>query len=90
MTDPVYLQELDRAIREGDTAVGSISVEDGTVHAPGMHVRGSGVLPGVQIEGELEVVGLITDEPYPDAAGRLVGVLGEGDEAREVVLAVLR
>lgn len=90
MTDPVYLTELERVIRETGAAVGSFSVEDGSLHPPGMDVRGTGIVADAAMEGELEVIGLITDEPYADAAGRLVGILQDGDASREVVLAVLR
>lgn len=90
MTDPVYLTELERVIRESGTAVGSFSVEDGSQQPPGMDIRGTGVSTTDSLQGELEVIGLITDEPYADAAGRLVGILHDGDDAREVVLAVLR
>lgn len=90
MTDPVYLTELERVIREGDTGVETVSLRDGSVKPAGMEVRGTGVAEGAETAGELEVVGLITDEPYEDAPGRLLGQLVEGDSAREVVLAVLR
>lgn len=89
MFDPVYLAELERTIREMDTA-SSVRRPDGTITPPTVNVRGSGVSPKAQVEGELEVVSLITDELYADAAGHLIATLGEGADAREVVLAVLR
>lgn len=90
MTDPVYLVELERVIRERDTAVETVTAHDGSIKAAGMEVWGSGVAEGADPVGELEVVGLITDERYEDAPGRLLGRLVEGDQEREVVLAVLR
>lgn len=91
MTDPVYLAEVERVIREQDTAVEAVSLTDGSVRPAGLQVRGTGVADGVQTVGELEVVGLITDEQYEDAPGRLLGRLADdaGGE-RDVVLAVLR
>lgn len=88
MSDPVYLAELERVIREGDSAVETESVADGTVSPPGMAVRGTGVAADANPSGELEVIGAITDEQYEDAAGRLLAVV-EPDRA-EAVLAVLR
>ena len=90
MTDPVYLAELERVIREGDTAVETVSLRDGSVKPAGMEVRGTGVAEGVATVGELEVVGLLTDERYEDAPGRLLGRLVDDAGTREVVLAVLR
>lgn len=90
MTDPVYLAELERVIREADTAVETVSLRDGSVRAAGMEVWGTGLAEGVEPVGELEVVGLVTDERYEDAAGRLFGRLDDAPGSREVVLAVLR
>lgn len=91
MTDPVYLAEVERVIREQDTAVEAVSLTDGSVRPAGLPVRGTGVADAVQTVGELEVVGVITDEQYEDAPGRLLGRLADdaGGE-RDVVLAVLR
>ncbi|MGD7733063.1 maltokinase N-terminal cap-like domain-containing protein [Propionibacteriaceae bacterium G57] len=90
MTDPVFLAELERVIRDADTSADKQAHGSDEVIPPSIDVRGTGVLEGHDPVGELEVVGLVTDEPYEDAAGRLVAVLGEGAERREVVLAVLR
>lgn len=89
MFDPVYLAELERTIREMDTAT-SVRKPDGTIRPPSVNVRGSGVSPKAVIAGELEVVSLITDEQYADAAGHLIATLGEAGDARDVVLATLR
>lgn len=89
MYDPVYLAELERTIRERDVAA-SVAKPDGTLRPPTVDVRGSGVAATAVIEGELEVVSLITDELYGDAAGHLIATLGEAENARDVVLAILR
>lgn len=89
MVDPVYLAELERVIRDADTAVETVSTVDGTITPPTMDVAGTGVADDVVAE-ELEVVGLITDETYDDAAGRLVAVLTEDGTTRNIVLAALR
>ena len=89
MFDPIYLAELERTIREMDTAA-EVVAPDGTVRPPTVEVRGSGVSPKAVIEGELEVVSLITDELYADAAGHLIATLGVAENAHDVVLATLR
>ncbi|MCC2592074.1 hypothetical protein LKO27_01345 [Tessaracoccus sp. OS52] len=90
MSDPVYLAELERVIRERDTAAEIVSLRDGSVAPPGLDVRGTGVAQDAAADGELEVIGVLTDATYEDAAGRLIARLGEGDDTHEVVLAVLR
>lgn len=89
MFDPVYLAELDRTIREADTAA-SVAKPDGTIRPPTVNVRGSGVSSTTHVEGELEVVSLITDEQYAEAPGHLIATLGEAENAYDVVLAILR
>lgn len=89
MFDPVYLAELERTIREADTAA-SVARPDGTIRPPTVIVRGTGVSSATVVDGELEVVSLITDEQYADAAGHLIATLGEAENARDVVLATLR
>ena len=89
MFDPVYLAELERTIREADTAA-SVARPDGTIRLPTVIVRGTGVSSATVVDGELEVVSLITDEQYADAAGHLIATLGEAENARDVVLATLR
>ena len=91
-SDPVYVSELVRVIREGDTGAALHNMETGTEIAPNMTVAGSGVTPGVDAQGQVRLVRVLDAEHEDTRAAR--GVLTatwthEGTE-REDVLAVLR
>lgn len=91
-TDPVYVAELVRVIREGDTGSDITNVETGEPLPATAEVSGSGVVPGVDVAGQVRLVRVLDAEHEDTHAAR--GLLTarwthEGTE-REDVLAVLR
>ena len=91
-TDPVYVAEVVRVIREGDTGSDITNVETGEPLPAPAKVTGSGVTPGVDAQGQVRLVRVLAAEHEDTHAAR--GLLTaswthEGRE-REDVLAVLR
>ena len=91
-TDPVYVSELVRVITEGDTGSAITNVETGEPLPATAEVAGSGVTPGVDVQGAVRLIRVLDAEHEDTHAAR--GVLTatwtyEGTE-REDVLAVLR
>ncbi|MDO5676212.1 MAG: hypothetical protein Q4G35_01755 [Propionibacteriaceae bacterium] len=89
--DPVFMQELERVIREADTHAG-INDEHGNAVPLAMHVKGSGVVPGEAPEAELQIMRVLdrTMDVPGDAVGTLLGDWTDGDGPRKDLLAVLR
>ncbi len=90
-TDPVYVAELVRIIREGDTAA-EIVADSGETMPVSIAVVGSGVVPGVDVRGQVRLVRVL-DEEHEDtkaARGLLLGTWTFAGNDREDVLAVLR
>ncbi len=85
--DPVYLAELIRVIREGDTEADR-SMGEKTAWA-----EGSGVVPGVDLSGQVRIARPLGDDAQfmPEhARGILVARWNEGCDSREAVVAYLR
>ncbi|MBK8463373.1 MAG: hypothetical protein IPL36_10145 [Nigerium sp.] len=91
-TDPVYVAELVRIIREGDQAADIVAAESGEPLPPTITVAGTGVVPGVDAQGQVRLIRIL-DEAHEDthaARGLLVGTWTFAGAEREDVLAVLR
>ncbi|MDO5534498.1 MAG: hypothetical protein Q4F65_07595 [Propionibacteriaceae bacterium] len=91
-TDPVYVAELVRVIREGDTGADITNVETGQPLAPTAEVAGSGVTPGVDAQGAVRLIRIL-DAEHEDthaARGLLTATWTHEGTQREDVLAVLR
>lgn len=92
VTDPVYVAELVRVIREGDSAA-EVRPVDGDESLPRtIEVRGSGVTPGVDAIGQVRLIRIL-DAAHEDthaARGLLLGRWTHAGVDREDVLAVLR
>lgn len=91
-TDPVYVAELVRVIREGDTSSDITSVETGELLAPTAEVAGSGVTPGVDAQGQVRLIRVLDaqNEDTHAARGLLIATWTHKGRRREDVLAVLR
>lgn len=86
-SDPVYLAELVRVIREGDTEADRSS-GDKTAW-----VEGSGVVPGVDVQGQVRIAREIGHDEHftPEhARGILTGTWNDGCDPRSAVLAFLK
>lgn len=85
--DPVYDVELVRVIREGDTEADR-SAGEKTAWA-----EGSGVVPGVDLAGQVRVARVLGDDAHfttDMARGILVVRWNDGCDSREAVVACLR
>ncbi len=84
--DPVYVAELVRVIREGDT-----EAERSALPKTAWCV-GSGVVPGVDVTGQVRLIRVMDDahDDAPQARGVLTGRWLEDGVEREHLLAVLR
>ena len=91
-TDPVYVSELVRTIREGDTAADIVAAGSEEPLPVSIAVEGSGVTSVANVRGETRLVrALIADEADTTAArGLLLGTWIHDGTEREDVLAVLR
>lgn len=91
-TDPVYVAELVRVIREGDEDADIVAAGADEPIAPTIDVVGSGVTPGVDALGQVRLVRVLDSlhEDTKGARGLLVGTWTHEDTEREDVLAVLR
>lgn len=91
-TDPVYVAELIRVIREGDAAADVVAEGSSDVIPANIAVSGSGVIPTVDVSGQIRLIRVL-DPEHEDtkgARGLLVGTWTYNGEEREDVLAVLR
>ena len=91
-TDPVYVSELVRVITEGDTGSAITNVETGEPLPATAEVAGSGVTPGVVVQGAVRLIG-VPDAEHEDthaARGVLTATWTHDGVEREDVLAVLR
>lgn len=91
-TDPVYIAELVRVIREGDTGSDITNVETGQPLPATAEVSGSGVTPGVDAQGQVRLIRVL-DAEHEDthaARGVLTATWTWDGQQREDVLAVLR
>lgn len=89
-SDPVYVAELIRTIREGDTDADIVDASGEPVPVT-VDVVGSGVAPDADVQGQVRVVRVL-DGGVADAdgaAGRLVVTWTHEGVEREDVLAVL-
>ncbi len=91
-TDPVYVAELVRVIREGDTGSDITNVETGQPLPATAEVAGSGVTPGVDAQGQVRLIRVLDDEHEDTHAARglLTATWTHDGQQREDVLAVLR
>lgn len=91
-TDPVYVSELVRVITEGDTGSAITNVETGEPLPATAEVAGSGVTPGVDVQGAVRLIRVL-DAEHEDthaARGVLTATWTHDGVEREDVLAVLR
>ena len=91
-TDPVYVSELVRVITEGDTGSAITNVETGEPLPATAEVAGSGVPPGVDVQGAVRLIRVL-DAEHEDthaARGVLTATWTHDGVEREDVLAVLR
>lgn len=90
-TDPVYVSELVRVIREGDTAAEIRDADSGELKEGKVEVEGSGVVAGVDAIGQVRLTRILDaeHENTTGARGLLIAHWNDGTE-REDVLAVLR
>ena len=91
-TDPVFVAELVRTIREGDRSAEMLNIETNELIPENVKVAGSGVTPGVDALGQIRLVRVLDAEHEDTTAARgllLATWTHEGAE-REDVLAVLR
>ena len=91
-TDPVYVSELVRVITEGDTGSAITNVETGEPLPATAEVVGSGVTPGVDVQGAVRLIRVL-DAEHEDthaARGVLTATWTHDGVEREDVLAVLR
>lgn len=91
-TDPVYVAELVRVIREGDEDADIVPAGSEQPNEPTIDVVGSGVTAGVDAIGQVRLVRVL-DRAHEDtrgARGLLVGTWTYEETEREDVLAVLR
>lgn len=91
-TDPVYVAELVRIIREGDTAAEVVKVGSGEQVTPTITVSGTGVTANVDAMGQVRMVRVLDEqhEEHHHARGMLIGRWTYDGTEREDVLAVLR
>jgi len=91
-TDPVYVAELVRTITEGDTAAEVVAAETGEPQPRTVHAEGSGVTPGVDVQGQVRIVRVLDGEHADThgARGLLIARWTFQGAEREDVLAVLR
>lgn len=91
-TDPVYVAELVRVIREADSSSDVRSAETGDLLPSTATAAGSGVVPGVDAQGQVRLVRVLdADHEDTHAARGLLTITWEHDGTRrEDVLAVLR
>ncbi|MFV0450962.1 MAG: maltokinase N-terminal cap-like domain-containing protein [Propioniciclava sp.] len=91
-TDPVYVAELVRVIREGDTAADIVAEGSGETVPPTMAVAGSGVVTTADVSGQIRLIRVLdaAHEDTKGARGMLVGTWTYDGQEREDVLAVLR
>ncbi|MHA7862231.1 maltokinase N-terminal cap-like domain-containing protein [Tessaracoccus sp. Y36] len=90
-TDPVFMAELERVIREADGQA-DVHDHDGNVLPLVMDVHGSGVVPGEGSDAELELVRVLersADVPG-DALGTLIADWTDDAGPRHDLLALLR
>lgn len=91
-TDPVFVAELLRVIREGDTAADVESAETGEPIPQTLHVAGTGLPPTVDALGQVRLARVL-DAEHEDtraARGLLTATWNLEGSPREDVLAVLR
>lgn len=90
-TDPVYVSELVRIIREGDTAADIVAAGSDEPLPVSIAVEGSGVVNVSNLRGEAQLVRVISDDAdAKEARGLLLGTWTHDGTEREDVLAVLR
>ncbi len=83
--DPMYVTELIRVIREGDTEA-DLSLGEKTAT-----VEGSGVVPGVDLAGQARIARVIDEEGFSEhARGLLTGTWTQDGRTRVAVLACLK
>lgn len=90
-TDPVFMAELERVIREADTQADIHDMEGNPIPLV-MHVKGSGVVPGEAPDAELQLMRVLdraVDVPG-DAIGTLMAAWTDDKGPRKDLLAVLR
>lgn len=90
-TDPVFLYELERVIREADEQA-EIRTTDGETVPLVMHVKGSGVVPGEAPDADLQIMRVLdrTADVPGDALGTLMADWTDQAGPRYDLLAVLR
>lgn len=90
-TDPVFLDELERVIREADEQA-EIRAMDGETVPLVMHVKGSGVVPGEAPDADLQIMRVLdrTADIPGDALGTLMADWTDQAGPRYDLLAVLR
>lgn len=90
-TDPVFMTELERVVREADTHAEIVGV-DGIHVASLMHVKGSGMVPGEAPDADLQVMRLLdrTADVPGDALATLMAEWTDVQGPRKDLLAVLR
>lgn len=90
-TDPVYVAELVRIIREGEQSAEMLGVETNELIPQSMEVTGSGVTPGVDALGQVRLIRVLDGAQDTHAArGVLLARWTYEGTDREDVLAVLR
>ncbi|MFV0406494.1 MAG: maltokinase N-terminal cap-like domain-containing protein [Propioniciclava sp.] len=91
-TDPVYVSELIRIIREGDTAADILPAGSDQPLPATIEVRGSGVDPAADVSGQVRLVRTLgpEHEDMQGARGILSGTWTHQGAEREDILAVLR
>ena len=90
-TDPVFMTELERVVREADEQADIVDVHGNPVPLV-MHVKGSGVVPGEAPDAELQLMRLLdrTADVPGDALGTLMADWTDNAGPRHDLLAVLR
>ena len=87
-SDPVYVTELARVIREADTDADVVAEGDDEARARTMTIRGSGPSSGKKLGDDPEVLRKL-DGIWPEADAHLVGTWQPHGEKRSDVLATL-
>ena len=91
VSDPVYVVELGRVIREGDTESDITPVGQADEVLPkSIRVEGSGVVAEAYLAGQLRLVRELGNEDTRAARGLLIGHWNHAGSDREDILAVLR
>ena len=89
-TDPVYVAELVRIIREGDRSSEKLSIETNELIPETVKAVGTGVTPGVDDQGQVRLIRVLDAEHEDTHAARGVLLATWAEDGRQDVLAVLR